>query len=1104
VRTLTAAQSRVLSGQNRSTHLRIEVNRGGAGLVDLTDLEGRDWVESFDYGGGVDVRAVTGTVRLHRQSNNLNLAPLVDGSKLNSGGTLIDVGHELVAKTAAIAQDAVPVDADFVEVFRGEIDRTDFAASPMQLKVTDLGGLLVRRFIEKQIAYGSALGTKVEEVMQDILDDHNVENQVTIAADYTWDATTTVTTSDTSEIVSGDFVGLISDGAAPYFEVDVITAGVSFTIKNPASRTIPSGGGDGATLKIPNAKRVTLFSENGSAATPFNPSDSPGFLLLPYAQSKETVMRALETLAQQIGWLVKYQFHDNTSQFQLQLFAPERAVAAQGTLSLTGLPSDAETFQINTTVMTARSAGPLTANEFLIGADAATTAKNIVTALTTTSTEKDNLTAFTGASVPTDVVIAWGAIGVGGNAVVFTEALSNATADGAGTLGGTIAGSDGKTTPDFTFNEDIITNYQQLAVDRQDVRNAMRLAFTAATGTRFELFRKDQASIDKFGRLYMEIAEAGSSQIDTFEEAAAFLDAAMADLREPDAEQAVEVLYFWPVEDTDLFRFLANGDHYDADQDLAIVTWRHVLKRKRNRTVLTTRGKPSGGRRRWLEIEGRPGVAAPLDLRQDNAPEGGASQPGVGTIIITYDDPKTMSPAIFDWATSRIHVVPDTDPGFPDFTVADANLAAIGRQTRFEIDGLIPGTTYAAKIVIVDGVGNESVVSGAIQQATEKVGPFHENEDREFGTINQNPNFTVFTKGTAVPPDAWQTVAPVATNGDWADTTGNWFTSVVAQNTGARSLKLNTVDLTGAPQQLIRQFRSDFFLVEAGLLYIMDFSWRHDGSGVQNDSVTTSGSDVPQPTWASMQMAFEFYDKDKALISTLTLDQDPGAGNTLFDYGGLGGIVNILTGGVPANTWFQDRGWRTAPATAVYARALIKSDVDGAIGTGDWGDDGRSSVLFIDNVRVARSMARLDVVGAATQSVAPGVWVEPSFSILSTPILDNTGDFASLPPGPPPDHSYTIPFDGEYLIVAGAELDSLAVSKQFAIRIRKDAAVFVVGTPYHEGGSGLGGPFAYVTSGVVRLSAGNVIDVEIRHNGGGAATLQTGYFLRVTQLSNRN
>jgi hypothetical protein len=102
------------------------------------------------------------------------------------------------------------------------------------------------------------------------------------------------------------------------------------------------------------------------------------------------------------------------------------SVKATATLTLTGLPTAAETFVIAGTTFTARASGA-TGNEFNIGADATATAAAIAAAVNASATAK-----------VTDAVVATSALGVvtftaktpgaGANGLVLTESLSNATA----------------------------------------------------------------------------------------------------------------------------------------------------------------------------------------------------------------------------------------------------------------------------------------------------------------------------------------------------------------------------------------------------------------------------------------------------------------------------------------------------------------------------------------------------------------------------------------------------------------------------------------------------------------------------------------------------
>lgn len=72
-----------------------------------------------------------------------------------------------------------------------------------------------------------------------------------LAAVYTWNGTTTVTTPDTSEVVAGDWITLNSDGAL--FEIESLVVDTSVTLVNPESLPIPSGATDSskATRSLP-------------------------------------------------------------------------------------------------------------------------------------------------------------------------------------------------------------------------------------------------------------------------------------------------------------------------------------------------------------------------------------------------------------------------------------------------------------------------------------------------------------------------------------------------------------------------------------------------------------------------------------------------------------------------------------------------------------------------------------------------------------------------------------------------------------------------------------------------------------------------------------
>jgi hypothetical protein len=112
------------------------------------------------------------------------------------------------------------------------------------------------------------------------------------------------------------------------------------------------------------------------------------------------------------------------------------AIAAQGTITMSGLPVADETFVIDTQTFTWK-ASRSTTGEVTIGADAAECVTNIVTAvgldLTTAAAEDGD---------GNTVVLTAVTSGSAGNSIALTEASTNMTVDGSGTLGGTTEGED--------------------------------------------------------------------------------------------------------------------------------------------------------------------------------------------------------------------------------------------------------------------------------------------------------------------------------------------------------------------------------------------------------------------------------------------------------------------------------------------------------------------------------------------------------------------------------------------------------------------------------------------------------------------------------------
>jgi len=164
-----------------------------------------------------------------------------------------------------------------------------------------------------------------------------------------------------------------------------------------------------------------------------------------------------------------------------------------------------------------------------------------------------------------------------------------------------------KTIPDRSIAASRYLSVQKLSIARTDVRNVIWVWYTdAATGVRTFVESKDDDSIARFERQWMEVDLASDSPIDSAAEAQIFADGMRDDLKDPKADQVIEMHIDWTVELGDLFRFLANGIHYSVDQDWAVVSYRHTLSATQQRTTVAVRGKPAGRYLGWIALSNSP------------------------------------------------------------------------------------------------------------------------------------------------------------------------------------------------------------------------------------------------------------------------------------------------------------------------------------------------------------------------------------------------------------------------------------------------------------------------------------------------------------------
>jgi hypothetical protein len=636
------------------------------------------------------------------------------------------------------------------------------------------------------------------------------------------------------------------------------------------------------------------------------------------------------------------------------------------------------------------------------------------------------------------VTIEWGTKGTAGNSIVFTEAMANTTADGSGTLGGTRAGQNAGSDT-YTFDPDRYFDFRQLTISRSGVRNVIRVKYGVKQNDRTTIEVSDSGSITKYGRRFMEVAEAGSSQIDTEGEARSMAEAILEDLKDPEATLQVESPYFWPVETgNDYYTYAANDYHFDTAQSLGVIGYQHSLTANRSRTTLTLRGKPSGGFKRWLELEARPGVASQNDFYNDDAAEGVASEANVASIIVTYDDPRGMSPPIDDWAFTKCHVSVTTG-----FTPSDSTLVGVGRQTRFEIGGLVPGTTYYIKLQMIDSSGNVAATSTQVAQATQKVGPYHINEDREYGVLIPNQDFGVSTlDSTTNMPDFW-TIKSSHVYGSGEDV----YVNTSIHNTGNRSLEFVKRE-SGDPTRIIDVW-TDFIPVSQDSLYGVETSTRRS-----TDTISTT----------PLHMAWiQYYEEDKTTVV--------GSGTTYFS-------ISVST--ISTTAWTRTIAKGIEPPTnARYARVAIRCS-----------DAQENFTLYVDQARMFRFLPSAEATDTTGQALIAGsTWTTYT---ANTKVYDYGTNYNTS------TYTFTAPSDGIYAATFHCEVDNLSSGKFMQVCFYINITTRI--TSHRQLQTTTTGEVIHHTAPVIELSSGDTVKAQFYHDDT-TADITTDSYWNVKQLS---
>ena len=563
-------------------------------------------------------------------------------------------------------------------------------------------------------------------------------------------------------------------------------------------------------------------------------------------------------------------------------------------------------------------------------------------------------------------------------------------------------------------------------LSRANIRNAIRGVIVDSTNVHTSVLRTNPASIAKYGRRFMEIVEASTSAIDTAAELTTMIDNIILDLCEPAMDNEARLPFFWPAMLGDVYNYAANGVHYDTDQDLAVVGIRHRFAGGKGETTLTHRGKPSGGSKRWLALEARMGVAPSSDLLPKEAPTNVTGLPGAGSVTITFDDPRTMSPPVTDWAYTEVYV-DDANP----CVVNGAHLQGKGRQTRFDVVGLVPGTTYYSVCRHIDGSGNVGATSAQVTVAAERVATYHTDNDSKRVSMVPNADFGHQTKNVvSFAPDGWSMFA-----GSWGSASDAYVSTATVLSAKQSFLFRNTATATV-------KVRSALFPVEGGDLLTTSLIEQHD---VNNGANGLTGT-------------IYWFKEDKTTASATA--------STVFWTSGLSAAG--------LNVWKKSSSYYLrVPTDARYALVELYKFTAAAVN------------VYVDSVKVTTGLASFAAYSTGMLNITAGSY---QLMVFNAEHFDNG---AVYNPGAA-NYRYTAAVDGLHAFSAWATVTGFAAGKLVKLALFKNGAVVKEGPETECTAAMLTAgrdPRAVVDMAAMDLVAGDYVDVRIYHDGAGTEDL---------------
>ncbi len=266
MRTITTKQDKLLTGGKFKVVYSLLVEDPDNNLVDITNHLGVDWVQSISYGENIDDPVMSLDADLFAESYGLSMMPLMESSKVN--------------------RDSMDNYVAFLDTERDIVLKVAIVAQNETAQAGDFMEVF-RGKIDEVNPAGAQTENKIQiraRGQGGFLQDTMIETVERYGSDSSTEA-------DVDYMV-GPLEDLLQD-----------------LLDNWVSGT-------------------TLYSINGTGATPFNPADSPSFSVTLWDVGIQSVMDALRLAANQIGWECRYRWQKNKGAFELHLFEPDRTATS--------------------------------------------------------------------------------------------------------------------------------------------------------------------------------------------------------------------------------------------------------------------------------------------------------------------------------------------------------------------------------------------------------------------------------------------------------------------------------------------------------------------------------------------------------------------------------------------------------------------------------------------------------------------------------------------------------------------------------------------------------------------------------------------------------